>query len=413
MTPDTMRSLDQTFGPAVCFLLTLYENIRRLFKPRHTGPVTQARRILFVKPAEMGSTVLTYSTLLRARELWPGCEIYFFVFAENTSAVGLLGLVPADHVFKLRTDSLRHFILDSFRELKRIRAMKFDVAVDMEFYSRGAAVLTYLANARTSSGFERYTMEGLYKGRLLTHSVQYNCHIHTAASFASLIETLSEPREQIPHLKKKPMSKEELLLPSVTPTAQEKDEVCRLIAAQNPRVQPGSRLVILNVNASDIMPLRKWPLENYIALARRLLQIPDLFIVLTGVAEESNLGNAVERDLGTEHCVNLIGKTSIRSLLILYTLSSLMVTNDSGPSHFAGLTDMPSLTLFGPETPEIYGPLGKNKVSITAGLACSPCVSSYNHRRSPCSDALCMKAISVDEVYKSCCTLLKIAPREG
>ena len=413
MTPDLMRSLDQTLGPSVCFLLTLYERIRRLFKPRHYGPVTQARRILFVKPAEMGSTVLTYSTLLRARELWPDCELYFFVFAENCSAVELLGLVPPDRVFKLRTDSLGHFIVDSFRELKKIRAMKFDVAVDMEFYSRGAAVLTYLANARASSGFERYTMEGLYKGSLLTHPVQYNCHIHTAASFASLVETLSEPREQIPHLKKKPLSRDELKLPRIAPTEQKKDEVRRLIASQNPRVRLDSRLVILNVNASDIMPLRKWPLENYIALARRLLQFPNLFIVLTGVAAEASLVSAVERDLGADRCVNLVGKTTIHSLLVLYTLSSLMVTNDSGPSHFAGLTEMPSLTLFGPETPEIYGPLGNHKVAITAGLACSPCVSSYNHRRSPCSDALCMKAISVDEVYKACCILLDVTPREN
>ncbi len=401
-----MRTLDQTIGPPVCLLLTIIRRILDGFFPSHRGPVTEVRRILFVKPAEMGSTVLTYSALLRARQLWPDCEIYFLVFMENGSAVDLLGLVPRERVFKLRTDSLWNFLADSYRELKRIRAMRFDVAIDMEFYSRGAAVLTYVAGARASAGFERFTMEGLYKGDLLTHRVQYNAHIHTAASFVSLVEALTVSDLEFPYLKKKVISREDLKLPRFTPLLSEKEEVRNLILKQNPLVKADSRLIILNVNASDIMPLRKWPLQNYAELARRFLKHPDTYIILTGVAAEAALASAFEKDLGPGSCVNLVGKTSIQGLLALYAQSSLMVTNDSGPSHFAGLTDMPTLTLFGPETPEIYGPLGTNKRSLTAGLACSPCVSSYNHRRSPCSDAVCMKALSVDEVYEACCELM-------
>ena len=413
MSPDLMRTLDQTIGPPVCLLLTVIRWIIDCLSPSHRGPVTDVRRILFVKPAEMGSTVLTYSALLRARQLWPDCEIYFLVFTENCSAVDLLGLVPREHVFKLRTDSLWNFLSDSYHELRRIRAMRFDVAIDMEFYSRGAAVLTYFAGARASAGFDRFTMEGLYKGNLLTHPVQYNAHIHTAASFACLVESLSVPALEVPYLKKKVISRADLKLPRFTPVQSEKEEIQSLIRKRNPRVQAGSRLIILNVNASDIMPLRKWPLQNYAELARRFLKHPDTFIVLTGIAAEAALADAFEKDLGTDSCVNLVGKTSIQSLLTLYSQASLMVTNDSGPSHFAGLTDMPTLTLFGPETPEIYGPLGANKRSLTAGLACSPCVSSYNHRRSPCSDAACMRALSVDEVYEACCDLMNKAAKDA
>ncbi|MDD2999874.1 MAG: glycosyltransferase family 9 protein, partial [Candidatus Riflebacteria bacterium] len=62
----------------------------------------------------------------------------------------------------------------------------------------------------------------------------------------------------------------------------------------------------------------------------------------------------------------------------------------------------PVITLFGPETPRLYGALGKNKRAITAGFACSPCVSSYNHRATACNDNLCMRAISVDKVFDAC-----------
>ena len=44
-------------------------------------------------------------------------------------------------------------------------------------------------------------------------------------------------------------------------------------------------------------------------------------------------------------------KTTLRQLLVLYTRSEILVTNDSGPAHFASLTAIHVVTLFGPETP--------------------------------------------------------------
>jgi len=76
----------------------------------------------------------------------------------------------------------------------------------------------------------------------------------------------------------------------------------------------------------------------------------------------------------------------------------VLVTNDCGPGHFASLTDVDSIVLFGPETPVVFGPLGPRSQAVTAGLACSPCMNVYNHRFSPCVHNACMHAISVDEV---------------
>ena len=54
--------------------------------------------------------------------------------------------------------------------------------------------------------------------------------------------------------------------------------------------------------------------------------------------------------------------------------------------------------LFGPETPKLYQPLG-NARAIYAGLACSPCVTAHNHRKTACTDNVCMRAIAVNQVY--------------
>ena len=87
MHPDLMRKIDALAGPPLCFILSLRRALLEKIMPRRRGPLTEVRRMLFVKPAEMGSTVLMYSMLKRARELWPGVEFHFLVFAENNFIV--------------------------------------------------------------------------------------------------------------------------------------------------------------------------------------------------------------------------------------------------------------------------------------------------------------------------------------
>ena len=87
-----------------------------------------------------------------------------------------------------------------------------------------------------------------------------------------------------------------------------------------------------------------------------------------------------------------------------------MVTNDSGPGHFSSVTDLHTVVLFGPETPALYGSLGKS-IPITAQLACSPCVSAANHRKTPCQDNVCMKAISVSHVLDRLAVQITAADR--
>jgi hypothetical protein len=72
-----------------------------------------------------------------------------------------------------------------------------------------------------------------------------------------------------------------------------------------------------------------------------------------------------------------------------------MVTADSGPARRERPADKRA---FWRETPNLYRPLGNTK-TIYAGLACSPCATASNHRKSACNDNVCMQAISVEQVF--------------
>lgn len=115
-----------------------------------------------------------------------------------------------------------------------------------------------------------------------------------------------------------------------------------------------------------------------------------------------NVEKAVER-IGSPRCFSLAGKTTLRELMVLYGLADVLVTNDSGPAHFASLTTIHTVTLFGPETPHLFAAATKRNKPIWAGIVCSPCISALNNRRSSCRDNVCMQRISVDRVFAAVC----------
>jgi ADP-heptose:LPS heptosyltransferase len=162
------------------------------------------------------------------------------------------------------------------------------------------------------------------------------------------------------------------------------------------------KLILLNPNAGDFLPLRRWPQERYSDLARRLLdELPEAHAVFTGLKSEAPAVETLVEAVGSSRCCSLAGMTTLRELLVLYSLSEVLVTNDSGPAHFAVLTPIDVVTLFGPETPSLFAASNPRNTVIFRGLACSPCVTALNNRQSVCRDNQCMKQISVEQVLSA------------
>jgi ADP-heptose:LPS heptosyltransferase len=162
----------------------------------------------------------------------------------------------------------------------------------------------------------------------------------------------------------------------------------------------GEKIVLLNVNASDLLPQRRWLQENFAEVGRNLLRdCRDIIIVLTGAPAEKEYVEKVNQMIGHERCVNSSGVFTFNELVPLYSISTFMLTNDSGPAHFASVTPLKVFVLFGPETPHLYLPLGGNAESFYLGLPCSPCVSAANHRKTSCETRPCITGIQPALVY--------------
>src|SRR5208282_756830 len=113
------------------------------------------------------------------------------------------------------------------RVLLAIRRRRFDACVDMEFFVRFSAAISFLTGARNRVGFHVYFGEGPYRGDLLTHRVLYNPHLHTSRSFTSLVMALDADPASFPTFGVVPP--ESPPLPVFRPADAEVSEVRRIL----------------------------------------------------------------------------------------------------------------------------------------------------------------------------------------
>jgi ADP-heptose:LPS heptosyltransferase len=394
MRTGTIRFLDYWLGVPLCMLLTA---IRSLLPEKRTAP----RRIVFIKFIEQGATVLAQDAVARAAARVGRENLFFCVFESNRAILDLIGNIPAENIVAIRDRQLLTFVLDFVRALLTLRSRRVDTVIDMEFFSRASAIFAFLSGATTRVGLHRFTGELPNRGNLMTHRVQYNPHQHIALQYSLLVEAaflepVDEPLLKFPLLSIAPSGEGTGYRFEPRPEELRRiSELLRLDAAQT----NAAPIVLLNPNASDLLPLRKWEGAKFIELARRILdEYPRARIAVTGAPAEQAGAEAVCKALDPERVISVAGKTNLRELLTLYTVADVLVTNDSGPAHFASLTPVHTVVLFGPETPRLFGSLAPATTIIWKELACSPCVSVFNHRLSPCRNNVCMQLITVDEV---------------
>jgi ADP-heptose:LPS heptosyltransferase len=400
MNVDTMRRIDHLAGVPLCAVATLLLRLVGLFRPRAPRPV---RRILFVELSEMGTTILAEPAMRKARTQL-SAELFFVIFARNVGSLQLLGTFPPDNIFTISDRSIFALTRDALSFLRWTRRKGIDTVVDFELFSRFTALLCGLCGADRRVGFYRFHNEGLYRGEMLSHRVAYNPHIHIAKNLIALVDALLAAAPQVPYSKTL-IGDDQIKVEIAPPAETARQAVLERIRALVPFDPARQRLVLINPNASELLPHRRWMPERYAELIGRILAAhADVVVLITGAPEERERAET----LAATHAprsVSFAGRSSLAELPALYAQAALMVSNDSGPAHFSAATGLSTIVLFGPETPKLYQPLGNSR-AIYAGLACSPCVTAHNHRRTACTDNVCMRAIGVDEVYAAVAEVL-------
>ncbi len=391
------RAVDKWIGVPLCALLSLLERLRPA-----RAPTLPPQKILVILLSEMGSLVLAYPMFAWLRERYPAASIHMLMFAKNREALELMEVIPRENILTLDDGSAQRFVTDSARMITTLRRHRFDAVIDCELFTRISSIFAYLSNAPVRVGFHPQTQEGLYRGSFINRPVIYNPYRHLTLqllTMAGAIESATQPRAKFPVLPPR------LTAPQVRFENAELQAMRGRFAADFPAAQ--NRRLVLVYPGGGILPIRAWPAANYQALCKQLID-RGLAVGVIGLAEDKPLARAIVQAAAHDACVDLTGYTKrIRDLLALFQGASLLIANDGAPGQLSALTKMPAIVFFGPETPALYGPIAPHVFCFHRALPCSPCLTAYNHRLSPCDgDNQCLKQIGVDEVMNKALQML-------
>jgi ADP-heptose:LPS heptosyltransferase len=317
------------------------------------------------------------------------------VFEKNREILDLLEVIPPENVMTLSDGSLGGLVSDSLAALRKMRELRFDVVIDCELFARVSSIFSYFSGAPLRVGFHRHTMEGLYRGDFINRPVLYNPYRHISDQFLALVDAIDSP--SVPKNKLASFANVPKAAPRLRLKEGEQEAMEKRLHGDFPAVA-GKKLVLL-YPSGGILPIRAWPLEYFCQTAKALID-KGYAVAVIGLPGDKELAKTIQEHSRSPLCIDLTGYTkTIRELLVIFHFAALLVTNDGGPGQFAVMTPIRSILFFGPETPELYGPNEAATKVFFSGIACSPCLTAYNHRNSPCDgDNQCLRVIHPETV---------------
>ncbi len=341
------------------------------------------RAILVVRLYGIGNMVLATPALGALRAGYPDARITLLATDEAAWEVVSGGTAVDSVIYLDREKTIDPALFD------RLRSERFDLIVVL--YPMGMVDLPLVASA---AGIRyRFGYRNAVRGNLYTHP----CDTDYTKGEGELNLDLAC----------RAGGKRAAGRPFVTVEGADRERVDRLLAENN--VRGDELLIALHPGSAE---MKRWPKENYAALADLLTRGRRARVLLVGGPDERELCREVARLMQSTPIV-AAGLLTVKQTANAVRGCDLFVGNDSGPMHLAAALATPTIGLFGPTDRVKNRPWGpRNRTIIMGGkTACAPC---YKNGEIPCiyDTNRCMAEISVQDVYDRARSLLadKSAP---
>jgi ADP-heptose:LPS heptosyltransferase len=159
-----------------------------------------------------------------------------------------------------------------------------------------------------------------------------------------------------------------------------------------------SKVIILHPGSGSRKKV--WPLERFLNLVRYLQDhLGSRILIVLGPAEGSEVQKAFEEmewEMGVDTPI-LVKGLSLLQLASVMEGCCLFIGNDSGISHMAAASGLPTIAIFGPTDPQVWSPRGKKVWVVRREIPCSPCPQEKFFQ---CKDVKCLKGIETREVLE-------------
>jgi len=260
---------------------------------------------------------------------------------------------------------------EMWRVIHQIRQREFDLTIDFQRKFR-TSLLAYLSFAKCRVGYHQPL------GILCTVRVPDKVNKHAIDRNLDLLRAIGiHPEDRAL----------ELFVSEEDREYAERFLNNRGISAENPKIGlfPGA----------GWRP-RQWMPQRFAAVGDLAAEHLQAQVLIFGGSKEGDLVSKVASYMRSNP-ITIAGHLKIRQLAALIEKCDVFVTNDTGPMHISVAMKTPTIALFGPGNHKKFQPMGEAHITIRHPVPCSPC-KQFTDR---CKDNICMKSISVEEVWEA------------
>ncbi len=343
--------------------------------------ISENTHIAIIQTAFIGDVVLSLPIAQSIKNTNPNCKI---TFITNSQSVKLVETSKAvDSVIEFDKRNKHKKIKDLLLFVSELNKQKFDIVISLHRSFRTSFLVSRLKNCK-KIGFKNSSINFIYDYRAKYiknyHEIERNYEL---LNFFDKIRKIDLFKVQTQFLQK------------------DIEQVNSLLKENNINKEK-----IIIIAPGSVWATKRWTKEYYPELINNLTNL-DYSVLLIGSEKDFELCKYISRNT---KAINLSSKTSIPQSLYLIKISKLIITNDSSPTHFSGLFNIPTITIFGPTSP-IFGFSPRSQKSIIIrdeNLKCSPC-RIHGSDICPLGTHNCMKNISPQTVFDNSIKLLNLS----
>jgi lipopolysaccharide heptosyltransferase I len=338
--------------------------------------MSAAPRILIIRLSSLGDILHALPAFAGLRAAYPNAIIDWLVAKKCRFLVEAIRGVDAIHA--LDTSSLLSFPPDpaSWRQfiglIGKLRNQHYDYSIDFQGLIK-TSILGLLAGSRTRIGFSRELVREFpadwFYGRTLPGPKE---PVHVLRLNRMLAELTGER------------------LPAAEPDFAVSANDFRIV---HELIEKEHLTDFAVINPGGGWPTKRWRLEKYGELAKKIKKELGLDVVITTGPEEDSYYQIIAK-----HCDSYIPRhfpVSFLQLIPLFRKACLVIGGDTGPFHLACALGRPVVGIMGPTSPVRNGPWMRDDEVICRTLDCSFC-----YGRTCTTGNECMN-ISVDEVFSA------------
>ena len=355
--------------------------------------MNRPQRILIVNPFGIGDVLFSTPLIRALRRAFPEARLAYLC---NRRTEEILRRNPhIDQYFIYEKDELlaqwRRNRVEGLTALLsllwHIKRQRFDAAIDLSLGERYGFFLALLRLPR------RIGFDFRHRGRFLTHRFAMDGydHQHVVEYYGQLlamigIQLRERDLELVPTEEDRRLARERLagLVPSSTRA---------LIGV----IPAGGVSWGLQAN------FRRWSPTGFIEVGRALSQRHGATILIFGEPKDQEECAHIAQAIGPS-AVDLSGHTTLGQFVSLIGRCHLVISNDGGPIHIAASQSVPTVSIFGPVDPDVYGPYPpgpRHRIVSRLDLPCRPCYHRF--KLPPCPyERACLTTLEAEDVLAVC-----------